>query len=57
MAICVGPKFNYNVVKAANGEIYIMAEELTAAAMSKAGLEEYEVVASLAGKELSLINE
>ncbi len=55
VAICVGPNFNYNVVKAANGEFYIMAEELTAAAMSKAGLAEYEVVASLAGKELEFM--
>ena len=55
VAICVGPKFNYNVVKAANGEFYIMAEELTAAAMRKSGLEEYEVVASLSGKELEFM--
>ncbi len=54
VAICVGPNFTYNVVKA-DDEFYIMANELTEKAMSKAGKENYEVVATLTGKDLELM--
>lgn len=54
VAICVGPNFNYNVVKSGD-EFYIMAAELTASAMSKAGKEDYEVIASLSGKDLEFM--
>ena len=54
VAICVGPDFDYNVIKS-NDEYYIMAAELCDSAMSKAGIENYEVVASLKGKELEFM--
>lgn len=54
VAICVGPEFVYNVVKF-DDEYYIMAAELCSSAMSKAGKENYEVVASLKGIELEFM--
>ncbi len=54
VAICVGPDFEYSVVKA-NDEYYIMATELYKNAMEAAGISEYEVVATLNGSELEYI--
>lgn len=54
VAICVGPDLDYNVIKS-NDEYYIMAAELCDSAMSKAGIENYEVVASLKGKDLEFM--
>lgn len=54
VAICVGPNFDYNVIKS-NDEYYIMAAELCDSALNKAGIENYEVVASLKGKELEFM--
>lgn len=51
VAICVGPQFNYSVIKC-NDEYYIMAEELYKSAMEAAELTDYEVVATLKGSEL-----
>ena len=54
VAICVGPSFDYVLVK--NGEeIYIMAEELYKDAMSVAEITDYEVVGTVKGSELELI--
>ncbi|MBQ2676631.1 MAG: isoleucine--tRNA ligase [Clostridia bacterium] len=51
VAICVGPGYEYQVVKA-NGEYYVMATELTASAMKAAKIEEYETVGTISGSEL-----
>ena len=51
LAICLGPDYEYTVVKA-NGENYIMAKELIEPTMAAAGISEYETVGSFAGKEL-----
>ncbi len=51
VAICVGPRFNYSLIKCGN-EYYVMAEELCAAAMEAAGKEDYEVIGTLKGSEL-----
>lgn len=51
VAICVGPSFDYVVVKA-NGEFYVMAEELYKKAFEDAGISEYEVVGTIKGSEL-----
>ncbi|MDO5123749.1 MAG: isoleucine--tRNA ligase [Eubacteriales bacterium] len=51
VAVCVGPEFNYVIVKSAE-EYYIMAEELYKSAFEAAGIEEYEVVAEIIGSEL-----
>ena len=51
LAICVGPEFDYSVVKC-DDEYYIMATALYEKAMEAAGKTEYEVVASLKGAEM-----
>lgn len=51
VAICVGPQYNYAVIKC-NDEYYIMAEELYKSAMEAAELTDYEVVATIKGSEL-----
>lgn len=55
VAICVGPKFNYNVVEATNGEFYIIAEALTASTMNKVDLNDYKIVTNISGKELEFM--
>ncbi len=51
VAICVGPNFNYSLIKCGN-EFYVMAEELYEKCMKAAGKEDYEVVATFKGSEL-----
>ena len=51
LAICVGPEYEYTIVKA-NGENYVMAAELAPAAMKAAKIEEYETAGSFKGSEL-----
>lgn len=51
VAICVGPTFNYVLVRC-NGEFYIMAEALYKNVMNTAGLENYEVIGVLKGSDL-----
>lgn len=55
VAICLGPDFEYAIVKANREgaeEYYVVAKELAAQVMEAAGIEQYEVLASLPGKEL-----
>ncbi len=54
VAVCVGPQFNYCVIKSGD-EFYIMAEELYKSAFEAAGIEEYEVIANIQGSELEYI--
>ena len=54
VAICVGPKFNYALVKCGD-EYYIMAEELCKGVMETAGIESYEVIGSIKGSELEFM--
>lgn len=51
LAICLGPEYEYCIVKA-NGENYCMARGLVEATMTAAHIEEYEIVGSFLGKEL-----
>ena len=51
VAICVGPRYNYSLIKC-DGEYYVMAEELYAAAMEAAGKDNYEVIGTIKGSEL-----
>lgn len=51
VAICVGPRFDYAVIKSGD-EYYIMAEDLYREAMAAAEKTDYEVVATLKGSEL-----
>ncbi len=50
VAICVGPDFDYNVIKSGD-EYYIMADALYEEAMQAAGKTEYEVTATFKGSE------
>ncbi|MGN0501308.1 MAG: isoleucine--tRNA ligase [Ruminococcus sp.] len=51
VAICVGPSFDYAVIKCGD-EFYVMAEELYKSAMEDAEKTDYEVVATIKGSEL-----
>ena len=51
VAVCVGPEFDYVVVNA-NGEYYVMAEDLYKNAFEDAEVSEYEVVGTIKGSEL-----
>ena len=44
LAICLNPKETYVVVKAPNGECYVMAEALTQKVMHIGGFDSYEIV-------------
>ena len=49
MAICLHPRDSYVLVKADNGETYIMAEALMEKTMKVGGFENYEVLATYPG--------
>ena len=49
LAICLHPRDSYVLVKASNGETYIMAEALMDKVMHIGGFENYEVLASYPG--------
>ena len=49
MAICLHPRDSYVLVKADNGETYIMAEALMEKTMKMGGFENYEVLATYPG--------
>lgn len=51
VAICVGPSFDYSVIKCGD-EYYVMAEDLYKNAMEAAEKTDYEVVATIKGSEL-----
>lgn len=51
VAICVGPNYEYSVLKA-NGEYYVMATDLAPVAMADAGVTDYETVGIIRGSEL-----
>lgn len=51
VAICVGPSFDYAVIKCGD-EYYVMAEELYKSAMEDAEKTDYEVVSTIKGAEL-----
>lgn len=54
VAICVGPEFNYNIIK--TGDQYlIMADELYKSAFEAAGIEDYEVVGEIKGSDLEFM--
>ncbi|MBR5495926.1 MAG: class I tRNA ligase family protein, partial [Oscillospiraceae bacterium] len=51
VAICLGPNYEYTLVKA-NGEYYVMAKDLVASAMEAGGVTEYETVGTFLGSDL-----
>ncbi|MDP4120462.1 MAG: isoleucine--tRNA ligase [Bacillota bacterium] len=50
VAICLGPKYNYAVIKSGD-EYHIMAEDLYKNAFEDAGISDYEVVATIKGSD------
>ncbi len=54
VAICVGPDFEYSLIKSGD-EYYVMATELAAAAMEARGVTEYETLGTMMGSELEYI--
>lgn len=52
LAICLGPDYDYTIVKAANGENYVLAEYLVPATMETAGINDYTCVGKFTGREL-----
>jgi len=55
LAICVNADFEYSLMKVPNGEVYIVAKELAERVAKAAGIESYEIVATLPGSELELM--
>lgn len=51
LAICLGPDYEYTVVKA-NGENYVMARDLIEPTLKAAGIAEFETIGSFTGAEL-----
>ena len=51
LAICVGPNYEYSLLKA-NGEYYVMATDLAPAVFEDAGIADYETVGIIRGNEL-----
>ena len=54
LALCVGPRYEYVLVKA-NDEFYVIAEELLSSTMGAAGITEYEIVGRVKGADLEYI--
>ncbi len=54
VAICLGPDFTYQLIKAGD-EYFVMADALKDAAMAQAKIEDYEVVAEFKGADLEYI--
>lgn len=54
VAICVGPKFDYALIKCKD-EYYIMEKDLCKKAMDAAEIEEYEIVGTIKGSELEFM--
>ena len=55
LAIALNPDEDYVVVKADNGECYIVAEALAPKTMEEGGIENYETVAKMAGREFEFM--
>jgi isoleucyl-tRNA synthetase len=54
LAICLGPDFEYALVKY-NGETYVIAAELVEPVMKKVGAEHYEIISKLPGSTFELM--
>lgn len=54
VAICLGPRYTYAVVSA-NGEYYVVAEELVEQTMKAGGTYEYKILGTVKGSDLELV--
>ena len=55
LAISVNPFFEYDLVKVPNGEVYVLAKELVESVMKAAGIDSWEVLATLLGSDLEMM--
>ncbi len=55
LAISLNPNLDYSVIKASNGEVYIMAKELAESVLAKAGLAIDETLAVMKGADFELM--
>ncbi|MBO5967908.1 MAG: isoleucine--tRNA ligase [Clostridia bacterium] len=55
LAIALNPIENYAVLRAADGNCYIVAEALAAKTMAAGGIEEYETVLTMPGREFEFM--
>lgn len=55
MAISVNPDFEYALMQVENGEVYIVAKDLCDAVAKSAGIESYNIIATLMGSQLELM--
>jgi len=55
LAIALNPVEDYDLVRVEGGETYILAKALTEATLKAAGIEEYEVLATLQGKDFEFM--
>ncbi len=55
LAIALNPVEEYDLVKVANGETYILAKALTEATLKAAGIEGHEVLATMQGKDFEFM--
>ena len=54
-AISVNPDYEYVLMQVENGEVYIVAKDLADSVAKAAGIESYEVIATVMGSELELM--
>lgn len=54
VAICVGPKYGYSIVKSGE-ECYIIANKLVEETMKVAGIEDYQILGEITGENLEYI--
>lgn len=52
LAVCFGPKYEYVLVKASNGEYYVLAEQLHREVMKEAQITDYEIVGRFIGSDI-----
>ncbi len=52
LAVCLGPRYDYVLVKAGNGEFYVLAEALLETTMQAAKIADYEIIGRFVGSEL-----
>ena len=55
LAIALNPAENYSVVKASDGNFYIVADSLAGKTMKAGGIEEYEIVKTLRGRDFEFM--
>ncbi|MFI3225793.1 MAG: isoleucine--tRNA ligase [Clostridia bacterium] len=55
IAISLNPYFEYDFVKVPTGEIFVLAKELVKSVLAQAKIEEFEILGTVLGKDLELV--